>query len=49
MTKHNYKNNVTILGIDDHFTEHGTIEELQKINGIDVNSIRQVIKNLGDQ
>ena len=46
MAKHNYKNSVTILGINDNFIEHGTIDELQKINGIDSASIRQIIQSL---
>ena len=46
MAKHNYKNSVTILGINDSFIEHGTIDELQKINGIDTNSIKNILLNL---
>ena len=46
IAKHNYKNSVTILGINDNFIEHGTIDELQKINGIDSASIRQIIQSL---
>ena len=43
---HDYKNKIEILGIEDVFTEHGTIEELQQINGIDVASIVDTIKAL---
>ena len=44
--ENNYKNNVEILGIRDSFIEHGSIEELQKLNGIDVESIREKIKSI---
>jgi 1-deoxy-D-xylulose-5-phosphate synthase len=44
--EHNYKNKVIVLGIQDHFVEHGTIEELQKMNGIDVNSIKKKLRSL---
>lgn len=40
-----YKNDVKVLGIQDHFIEHGTIDELQKLNGIDSNSIQQLLMN----
>ena len=46
MGKHNYKNKVKVLGIQDHFVEHGTIEELQKKNGIDISSIKKLIRRL---
>ena len=46
MANHNYKNSIAILGINDNFIEHGTIDELQKINGIDSASIKQVIQSL---
>ena len=46
IAKYNYKNSVKILGIQDHFVEHGTIEELQKMNGIDSGSIKQILKDL---
>ncbi|MBC7523822.1 MAG: 1-deoxy-D-xylulose-5-phosphate synthase [Flavobacterium sp.] len=38
-SKNNYKNEIHILGIPDNFIEHGTIEELQKICGIDVETL----------
>ncbi|MBT6081359.1 MAG: 1-deoxy-D-xylulose-5-phosphate synthase [Polaribacter sp.] len=44
--EHNYKNKVIVLGIQDHFVEHGTIDELQKMNGIDVNSIKKMLRSL---
>ncbi len=40
----NYKSNIKTLGIPDNFLEHGTVHELQKICGIDVDGI---IKNIG--
>ena len=43
---HHYTNTIEVLGIEDAFTEHGSIEELQKINGIDVASIVQRIQAL---
>jgi len=46
IAEHHYKNSIKILGIQDHFVEHGTIEELQKINGIDSGSIKQILKDL---
>lgn len=46
MGKHNYKNKVKVLGIQDHFVGHGTIEELQKKNGIDISSIKKLIRSL---
>ena len=44
--EHDYKNKVIVLGIQDHFVEHGTIEELQKMNGIDINSIKKMLRSL---
>ncbi len=41
-----YQNDITILGVQDHFTEHGTIEELQKMNKIDTDSIKEIIRSL---
>lgn len=38
-TENNYKIPIKTLGIPDQFMEHGTIAELQKICGIDVESI----------
>ncbi len=38
-----YENKIVLLGIQDQFTEHGSIAELQKINGIDADSIRRTI------
>lgn len=41
-----YKNNIKILGIPDEFIEHGTVNELQKICGIDVESIFNLLKKI---
>ena len=41
-----YKNNIKILGIPDEFIEHGTVNELQKICGIDVESIYNLLKKI---
>ena len=46
IAEHHYKNSIKILGIQDDFIEHGTIEELQKINGIDSGAIKQILKDL---
>jgi 1-deoxy-D-xylulose-5-phosphate synthase len=35
----NYKSNIKTLGIPDNFIDHGTVLELQKICGIDVDSL----------
>ena len=43
---HHYINPIKILGIPDDFIEHGTVEELQKICGIDVQSIKNELKKL---
>jgi len=40
----NYKNTIKTLGIPDDFIEHGTVEELQKICGIDVESLIQLLE-----
>ncbi len=45
-SKHNYKNNIKILGIPDGFIEHGHINELQESIGIDVKGLETNIKNL---
>lgn len=43
---HNYQKTIRILGIQDLFIQHGAIPELQKINGIDPDSIRKVIDSI---
>jgi 1-deoxy-D-xylulose-5-phosphate synthase len=41
--QNNYSKNMQSLGIPDAFIEHGTLEELQKICGIDVESLIQFL------
>ena len=41
-----YANALQILGIPDVFIEHGTVEELQNICGIDVNSLKLIFESL---
>ncbi|WP_116039466.1 1-deoxy-D-xylulose-5-phosphate synthase [Seonamhaeicola aphaedonensis] len=42
-SEYNYKNSIKTLGIPDSFVEHGNIEELQKLVGLDPESIRKFI------
>lgn len=44
--KNQYHGNIKVLGVKDTFVEHGTIDELQKINEIDSDSILQIIKEM---
>lgn len=37
--EHQYKSNLKMLGLPDHFTEHGTVDELQRFHNIDVKSL----------
>lgn len=41
-----YQNTIKVLGVQDLFIEHGSIEELQELNEIDVSSIRRLIKSI---
>ncbi len=41
-----YSNPIDVLGIEDNFMEHGTVDELHKIAGIDAESIKTHINNL---
>lgn len=43
MSDHGYHPAVHRLGIPDHFVEHGTVEELRRIVGIDKESIKNAI------
>ena len=43
MTDHGYRSNIIRLGIPDRFVEHGSVEQLYEICGIDAHSIRKVI------
>ncbi|WP_022828858.1 1-deoxy-D-xylulose-5-phosphate synthase [Flavobacterium antarcticum] len=45
-SKHNYKNDLQILGIPDTFIEHGTVHELQEICKIDAKSLQIVFESL---
>ena len=36
---HNYKKTIKTLGLPDSFIEHGTVDELQKLIGLDANSL----------
>jgi 1-deoxy-D-xylulose-5-phosphate synthase len=45
-SENNYKNSIKILGVPDHFIEHGTVDELQKICKIDSESIAQLINQI---
>ncbi|AZJ34606.1 1-deoxy-D-xylulose-5-phosphate synthase [Tenacibaculum singaporense] len=42
----NYQGNIKLLGIPDEFIHHGTIQQLQEVCGIDVNSIKKIIQDL---
>jgi 1-deoxy-D-xylulose-5-phosphate synthase len=41
-----YKNQLQILGVPDAFIEHGTVEELQQICGINSNSLKNTFESL---
>lgn len=45
-SNNNYKNTIKTLGIPDNFIEQGTVEELQKICGIYVESIVKVLSEI---
>ena len=45
-SENKYFNTIKTLGIPDNFIEHGTVDELQKICGIDVQSIINVISSI---
>ncbi|WP_400075220.1 1-deoxy-D-xylulose-5-phosphate synthase [Winogradskyella sp. R77965] len=42
----NYKCNIKILGIDDQFIEHGTVDQLMQMQKLDAQSIKNEIENL---
>ena len=46
MNDHNYTPVIKRLGLPDKFVEHGTVAELQKIVGIDAESIKKAITEL---
>ncbi len=41
-----YSKPIDVLGIKDNFMEHGTIEELHELAGIDADSIKRHINNI---
>jgi 1-deoxy-D-xylulose-5-phosphate synthase len=45
-SQNQYKSSIKTMGIPDDFIEHGTILELQKICGIDVTSISELLKGI---
>ncbi len=45
-SENGYKNDINLLGISDHFIEHGTVDELQKFVGLDVEGLSNYIKNI---
>jgi 1-deoxy-D-xylulose-5-phosphate synthase len=49
MADHGYTPRVVRLGLPDHFVEHGTVEELQHICGIDPLGIVKAIRQLFEQ
>ncbi len=49
MADHGYTPRVVRLGLPDHFVEHGTVEELQHICGIDPLGIVKTIRQLYEQ
>ena len=46
MCDHDYTPVIKRLGLPDQFVEHGTVDELQKIVGIDTESIKKTILGL---
>ncbi len=44
MADHGHAPRITRLGVPDHFVEHGKVEELRKIVGLDNESIKKAIK-----
>ena len=45
MSDHGYSPRITRMGLPDHFVEHGTVQELRKIVGLDLESIKSAISN----
>jgi 1-deoxy-D-xylulose-5-phosphate synthase len=44
--KNGYKHDIHVLGVPDHFIEHGTIHELQTKIGLDPNSLKKLFKRV---
>lgn len=49
MADHGYAPHMTRLGLPDSFVEHGTVPELQRLAGLDVESIRKAVGGEGRQ
>lgn len=49
MADHGYTPHMTRLGLPDNFVEHGTVPELQRLAGLDVESIRKAVGGNGRQ
>ena len=47
MSDHGYQPHIQRMGLPDRFVEHGTVEELRKIAGIDTGSIVSTLKGIG--
>lgn len=45
-SQNNYQNNIEVMGIPDTFIEHGSINELQKSIGLDIDGIKNKILSL---
>ena len=43
---HNYKNTIKTLGVPDNFMEHGKVDELQKLIGLDAKSLIAFLKKI---
>ena len=46
VTQNHYSNTIISLGVPDQFIEHGTIDELQEMCKLDVNSLELLFSNL---
>lgn len=44
MEEHGYRPSITRMGLPDEFVEHGSVAELRKICGLDIDSIKHAIK-----
>ncbi|WP_179318945.1 1-deoxy-D-xylulose-5-phosphate synthase [Winogradskyella helgolandensis] len=44
--RHNYKQKITTLGIDDEFIEHGTTDQLMQLQKLDAPSIKKEVEDL---
>lgn len=45
MSDHGYDTKIIRMGLEDHFVQHGSVDELYKICGLDEDSIYEKIKN----